>query len=260
MFSPCFGHTPCLYLCFACHYQLLTPGPHQRISSSTPLQIHLVSLQSSPDRTSRHRGTYSYLAPVYTLSSSSWPTNLLNLNILSRASPYSFSLFIVRGPTPPACLLHFLQPMRPTLQRACLLPHSWLHPINLLYLSSLRSCTVLCVYCSWVQQLSLPIPNRTIWPPMDPPPADMDSFRQALSTQGALVEEHSQALREAMEAFLSTRVTQMGAQLDLLVSHATASPPATVPPPAPYSPGSAATGLRTFRSCSGALCWGHGYV
>ena len=39
------------------------------ISSSTPLQIHLVSLQSSPDRTSRYRGSYSYLAPVYTLSS-----------------------------------------------------------------------------------------------------------------------------------------------------------------------------------------------
>ncbi|CAL8275842.1 unnamed protein product [Arctogadus glacialis] len=60
-------------------------------------------------------------------------------------------------------------------------------------------------------------------------PADMESFRQALSTQGALVGEHSQALREMMEAFndLSIRVTQMGAQLDLLVSHTTASPPAT---------------------------------
>ena len=63
----------------------------------------------------------------------------------------------------------------------------------------------------------------------------MDSFRQALSTQGARVGEHSQALREMMEAFkdLSTRVTQIGAQLDLLVSHTTTSPPATVPPPVP---------------------------
>ena len=39
------------------------------ISSSIPLQIHLVSLQSSPDRTSIYRGSYSYLAPVYTLYS-----------------------------------------------------------------------------------------------------------------------------------------------------------------------------------------------
>ena len=68
--------------------------------------------------------------------------------------------------------------------------------------------------------------------------ADMDSFRQTLSTQGVLVGQHSQALQEVMEAFkgLSARVTQMGAQLDLLVSHATASRPATLPPPVPTLP------------------------
>ena len=59
----------------------------------------------------------------------------------------------------------------------------------------------------------------------------MDSFRQALSTHGALVGEHSRALKEAMDAFkdLSTRLMQMGTQIYLLVSNATASPTATVP-------------------------------
>ena len=38
------------------------------INASTPLQINLVSPQSLPDRTSRYRGSYSFLAPVYTLS------------------------------------------------------------------------------------------------------------------------------------------------------------------------------------------------
>ena len=37
------------------------------IISSTPLQIHMVSLQSSPDRTSVYRGSYSFLVPVQTL-------------------------------------------------------------------------------------------------------------------------------------------------------------------------------------------------
>jgi hypothetical protein len=66
-------------------------------------------------------------------------------------------------------------------------------------------------------------------------PADIDSIRGALAAQGALVAEHSNALREAMEAFksLATRVTQMGAQLDLLVPPATLPPLPVAPPPDP---------------------------
>ena len=98
------------------------------------------------------------------------------------------------------------------------------------------------MFCSWVQQLSLPLQNDQA----TNGPADMDSFRQTLSTQGALVGQHSQALREVMAFRLSARVTQMGAQLDLLVSHATASPPATVPPPVPTTPASAAQAREPF--------------
>ena len=66
-------------------------------------------------------------------------------------------------------------------------------------------------------------------------PADIDSIRGALAAQGALVAEHSNALREAMEAFksLATRVTQMGAQLDLLAPLATSPPLPAAHPPSP---------------------------
>ena len=69
-------------------------------------------------------------------------------------------------------------------------------------------------------------------------PADMDSIRGALAAQGSQVAEHSKALRDAMEAFknLATRVTQMGAQLDLLAPHTTAPPLPASPPPAPALP------------------------
>ena len=66
----------------------------------------------------------------------------------------------------------------------------------------------------------------------------MDSIRGALAAQGSQVAEHSKALRDAMEAFknLATRVTQMGAQLDLLAPHTTAPPLPASPPPAPALP------------------------
>ena len=69
-------------------------------------------------------------------------------------------------------------------------------------------------------------------------PADIDSILGALVAQGTLVAEHNKALRDAMEAFknLATRVTQMGAQLDLLAPHSTAPPLPTAPPPAPTRP------------------------
>ena len=59
-------------------------------------------------------------------------------------------------------------------------------------------------------------------------PADIDSIRGALAAQGTQVAEHSQALREAMEA--------MGAQLDLLAPLTTAPPPSASPPPASTLP------------------------
>ena len=66
-------------------------------------------------------------------------------------------------------------------------------------------------------------------------PADIDSIRGALAALGAQVAEHSNALRDAMEAFknLATRVTQMGAQLDLLAPLATSPPLPAAHPPSP---------------------------
>ena len=51
-------------------------------------------------------------------------------------------------------------------------------------------------------------------------PADIDSIRGALAAQGTRVAEHSEALRDAMEAFknLATRVPD-GCRLDLLAPH-----------------------------------------
>ena len=61
------SHTPCLSLGFAC--LPLTCSHLACINSSTPIQIHLVSLQSSPDRTSTYPGRQPYLALVYTRAS-----------------------------------------------------------------------------------------------------------------------------------------------------------------------------------------------
>ena len=100
VFCPCVGHAPCLSLpCLPLNCSHLAC-----IVSSTPLQIHLVSLQSSPDRTSCYRGSYSFLAPVYLSSVLSCGILVPHLCFLSP---------IVFGSSPPACSLHSLQPDTP---------------------------------------------------------------------------------------------------------------------------------------------------
>ena len=98
-----------------------------RISSSTPLQIHLVSLRSSPDRTTRLRGSYSYLAPVYTLS-------LVVLLLIFHASP--FFLFVYS--------LWTYTSMHPTLPPApCLIPDTSNKPVHLHSTPVLPLCSAL---------------------------------------------------------------------------------------------------------------------
>ena len=63
-------------------------------------------------------------------------------------------------------------------------------------------------------------------------PAAADQIRQALSSQGSLVNQHSQSLQELMDALrgLTANVAQIGNQLDSLSSH--------LPPPEPPTPSS----------------------
>ena len=113
------------------------------ISSSTPLQIHLVSLQSSPDRTLCYRGSYSFLAPVYLSSVLSCGILVPHLCFLSP---------IVFGLSPPACSLHSLQPDTPQSNQP---PASLLAELNKPVHRHSNYCSV-SVFCSWVQQLTLP--------------------------------------------------------------------------------------------------------
>ena len=115
------------------------------INSSTPLQIHLVSLQSSPDRTSTYPGRHPYLALVYLLTSLftyllTYFTPLVEIPCLIF---FSFWIFTTRLPAAPApaCLHHY-----PT----CLTPVTNNKPVHLLS----NSCPA-SVFCSWVQQLPL---------------------------------------------------------------------------------------------------------
>ena len=109
VFCPCVGHAPCLSLpCLPLNCSHLAC-----IVSSTPLQIHLVSLQSSPDRTLCYR---------------------------------------VFGSSPPACSLHSLQPDTPHSNQP---PASLLAELNKPVHRHSNYCSV-SVFCSWVQQLTLP--------------------------------------------------------------------------------------------------------
>ena len=139
VFCPCVGHAPCLSLpCLPLNCSHLAC-----IVSSTPLQIHLVSLQSSPDRTSCYRGSYSFLAPVYLSSVLSCGILVPHLCFLSP---------IVFGLSPPACSLHSLQPDTPHSNQP---PASLLAELNKPVHRHSNSCPV-SVFCSWVQQLTLP--------------------------------------------------------------------------------------------------------
>ena len=96
------------------------------INSSTPLQIHLVSLRLSPDRTSTYPGRHPYLALVYLLTSLftyllTYFTPLVEIPCLIF---FSFWIFTTRLPAAPApaCLHHY-----PTCHPALLL----LQTINL---------------------------------------------------------------------------------------------------------------------------------
>ncbi|XP_037626231.1 uncharacterized protein LOC119488550 [Sebastes umbrosus] len=79
-------------------------------------------------------------------------------------------------------------------------------------------------------------------------PADTDSLRQALASQGSLVGQHDKILRELVENLraLSSNVIQLGSQMDqvnahLTASSATAASPADPPPALPTPPPGHAT-------------------
>lgn len=79
-------------------------------------------------------------------------------------------------------------------------------------------------------------------------PADTDSFRQALSAQGALVGHHGRALQEIMDSLqtLNTRVTQLSGLLDQVSTHLPSVPSAAKPSSSENTVPSAAP-VTTFR-------------
>ncbi|XP_037609788.1 uncharacterized protein LOC119478845 [Sebastes umbrosus] len=126
----------------------------------------------------------------------------------------------------------------------CLLqhPHHLCYNKSTCFSTTIQLC--LCLHLGPNQQ-----PSQNNLAAMDP--ADTDSLRQALASQGALVGQHDKVLHELVENLraLSSNVIRLGSQMDQVNAHLTASyassatvaSPADPPPALPTPPPGHAT-------------------
>ncbi|XP_074492800.1 uncharacterized protein LOC141768407 [Sebastes fasciatus] len=129
----------------------------------------------------------------------------------------------------------------------CLLqrPHHLYYNKSTCFSTTIQLC--LCLHLGPNQQ-----PSQNNLATMDP--ADTDSLRQALASQGALVGQHDKVLHELVENLraLSSNVIRLGSQMDQVNAHltasyassATAASPADPPPALPTPPPGHATLAR----------------